>query len=182
MMICSFIINSLIFDVCKRIPSTYISKSQAVADAIKFNVINHAENLGGVSFLSIGSTLSAFHLSKSGDITQCKIQNLFIEDNLTAGKFAERCSSKDQLELLLTKSINFIDSAFNAGTLVIESDTSNIDSEMIRSIARTFAKAHLSLPILHAVCLDGNDAGISILSAAKRAESNFVKSLIVIDK
>ena len=86
------------------------------------------------------------------------------------------------MEILLTKSINFIDSAFNAGTLVIESDTSNIDSEMIRSIARTFAKAHLSLPILHAVCLDENDAGISILSAAKRAESNFVKSLIVIDK
>ena len=172
------IIDATLYDVCRRTTTECVSKGQAMRDAVSFNVISRAGGLGGVSFLSIGSTLSAFYISPDQAVINCKIQNLIIDNNVTADEYVRRCFTRDQFELLLLKSVNFIDAAFGAGTLVLESDTFEIDAATIKSISRSFAAAKLSLPIIYPLYSGGNDVGVCVLSVAKRAESNFVKSLV----
>ncbi len=176
------VINSALYDVCRRIPDLYISKSQAISDAVKFGVLSRASGLGGVSFLSLGDNLSAFSVSEYGVITKCKIQDLFIKDNITADEFMRRCFTKDQFDQLFEKTINFIDSAFSAGTIIIESDSFEIDAESIKSASRAFARSKLSFPMIHTVYSGGQDVGVSVLSAARRTESEFIKSLIIVEK
>ena len=176
------IVDAILYDVCRRVTAEYISKSQAIRDAVKFNVISCADGLGGVSFLSIGSTLSAFHVFSEYATIRCKIQNLFIDNNITTGEYLKRCFTKDQFESLLLKAVNFIDSAFDASTLVLESDTFEIDATTIKYISRSFATAKLSLPIVYPLYSGGNDVGVCVLSAAKFTESNFVKSLVRFEK
>lgn len=176
------LVDATLYEVCRRVTTEYISKSQAIRDAVKFNVISRAGGLGGISFLSVGNTLSAFYVSGDQKPIACKIQNLFIDNNVTAGEYANRCFTKDQFEHLLLKAINLIDTAFGASTIVIESDTFEINATTIKFISRSFAAAKLSLPIIHTLCPSGDDVGVCVLSAAKRTESNFVKSLIQFEK
>ena len=172
------LIDSTLYDVCRRVTSEYISKSQAIRDAVRFSVINSGGGLGGVSFLSIGSTLSAFYVSSDQTAITCKIQNLLIDNNVTAGEQIKRCVTNDQFRSLLVTAVNFIDAAFGASTLVLESDTFEIDAAAIKHISRSLAPARLSLPIVYPFYSGGNNAGICVQSAAKRTESNFVKSYI----
>ena len=172
------LIDATLYEVCRRVAAGYVSKSQAIRDAVTFNVISRAGGLGGVSFLSVGNTLSAFYVSCDQKTIACKIHNLLIDSNVTAGEYVNRCFTKDQFEHLLLKAINLIDAAFGASTIVLESDTFEINATTIKFISRSLAAAKLSLPIIHTFCPSGDDVGVCVLSAAKRTESNFVKSLI----
>lgn len=176
------IVDETLYEVCRRITSEYVPKSHAIRDAVRFNVISRAGGLGGTSFLSIGSTLSAFYVSSDNATVSCKIQNLFIDNNTTAGEYVKRCFTKDQFESLLLKTVNFIDAAFGASTLVLESDTFEIDATTIKSISRGLATAKLTLPMIYPHYSGGNDVGACVLAAAKLTESKFVRSLIRFEK
>ncbi len=176
------IINGALHDICRRFPDLYIPKSQAISDAVKFGVIKQSSGFGGVSFLSLGDELSAFSVSGHGIVTPCRIHNLFIQDNITADEFIKNCFTNDQFDLLLEKSINFIDAAFGSETVIVESDSFEITAETIRSLSRSFARSRLTLPMIHTVSLFGETAGVTILSAARRTEAQFIKSLIIVEK
>ena len=65
---------------------------------------------------------------------------------------------------------------------MLESDTFEIDAAVIKSLSHNLAASRLSLPIIYPLYSGGNDVGVCVLSAAKRTESNFVKSLIRSEK
>ena len=176
------IINGALYDICRRFPDLYIPKSQAISDAVKFGVIKQSSGFGGVSFLSLGDELSAFSVSGHDIVTPCRIHNLFIRGNITADEFIKNCFTNDQFDLLLEKAINFIDAAFGSETVIVESDSFEITAESIRSLSRSFARSRLTLPMIHTVSLFGETAGVTILSAARRTEAQFIKSLILNEK
>ena len=145
-------------------------------------MIKQSSGFGGVSFLSLGDELSAFSVSGRGIVTPCRIHNLFIKDNITADEFIKHCLTNDQFDILLEKAINFIDAAFGSETVIVESDSFEITAESIRSLSRSFARSRLTLPMIHSVSLCGENAGVTILSAARRTEAQFIKSLILNEK
>lgn len=173
------IISGVVYDVLKRHPYTYIAKSQAVLDAARFNIISRAEGYGGVSYLFIGSSISAFSVLNDGKLVCPDIQNFIIGNGITVGNYIKNCVTRNDFEKLLATAVSFIDTAYGAQTLIIESDTFKIDEACVKMLARHYTAARLSLPTIYPVYSGEQETDICILSAARRTEATIVRSHIL---
>ena len=176
------IIDGAVYDVLKHTPYTYISKSQAISNAVRSNIIGRAEGYGGVSYLFIGSSISAFSVSNDEKLICPDIRNLIIDGNTTAERYLDRCITRNDFEHLLMATVNFIDTAFRAPTLIIESDTFNVDESNVKVLARHYASARLTLPTIYPVYSGGNEPDACVLSAARYTESAFFKAHLLRSK
>ena len=176
------IIDGVVYDVLKHIPYIYISKSQAVSDAVRLNTVSRAEGYGGVSYLFIGSSISAFSVLNDGNLICPDISNLIIDGGTTAAGFLARCLTRDDFEHLLMTAVNFIDTAYRAQAIIIESDTFTLDESLVKVLARHYTSARLSLPTIYPVYSGGKEANTCILSAARRTEASLIKAQILHSK
>lgn len=173
------IIDNAIYDVCKRIPQLYVSKSQAVASAVKYNVVGKADGFGGASYLHIGSVLFGFSVLPDGHVLSCKPAELIFDNNLTVGEIAQRCITKNDFKLLLEKTVNYINSTFGAQILIIESDSFEIDSLCIKELSRKYTTLHLPMPIVYPIHSGEEKPSVLTLAAARKSEAEFIKSHVL---
>ena len=171
------LIDAVVYNTCKRIPLLYIPKSQVVRGVSKFNIVSHADGFGGVSYVSLGSINTGFSINDD-KIYACRLQDLIVTEGITFREYARSCMSRSDFELLLERSVNFMDSAFGAQTLIIESDIFKIDASYIRAIERRFAAARLTLPDIYPIYVGDDATSILILSAARQAEAKLIRSYI----
>lgn len=171
------IINGAVFDICRQIPLLYIPKTRAAYGVSKFNIVSKADGFGGISYMSLGSVNSGFFVN--GDrIISCRLNDLIISDGITLRDFTRNYMSKSDFELLLERSVNFMDSAFGAQTLIIETDLFKADYSYVRSLERKFASMRLTLPDIYPIYVDDDVPSILILSAARQAEAKLIRSYI----
>ena len=172
------IIDGAVLDTCKQLPLLYIPKSQVVYGISKFNIVSHADGFGGVSYISLGSLNTGFYVNQD-KVTSCKLQDLIITDSVTLQEFIRSCMSRSDFELLFERSVNFIDSAYGAQTLIIETDLFKADISYVRALERKYASMRLTLPDIYPIHIGEDTPIILIFSAARQAEATFIKSYII---
>ena len=137
------VIDEAIFSVFHKSPSSHLNVSQAILSALKFKALG--ENyVNGISYLYVGSHLSAFHVYGNGSVAVCSPQNLISIGNTDPSRLDQY-----QKEELLIKLINFMDCAFSPNAIIIESCDYEPSDRSASRINKAIARPHRHLPAIY---------------------------------
>ena len=76
-------VEDVIFTVLGKRVASHLTLSGAIGEAVKFNTIELYCNEKGISYISIGSRISSFHVYENGTATICSPENILSREELS---------------------------------------------------------------------------------------------------
>ncbi len=168
-------IDECIYTVFHKHPTLHLTVSGAISEAMRFGITDGIKGNEGVSYISIGSRISSFHIYANGSITVCSPQNMLSE--IEKQTLSKRYSViKDEIDSIFVRIACFMDSAFSPSLILLESDYRLPDDETARKLDRAFALSGITPPIIR---FKDNDAPLYILGAIRSSAYSIAQKYII---
>ena len=169
-------ISSIISSVFGKFPVSFITVSEAISGAIKYDLIPNTDKFSGASYIFAGSRLFACHVFPDGKALFCNPDDLIIESGTTLGQQIYAISQRSMTDELAIRLTNFMSCAFGSQTVILESDRFSFTEEMLHRVAKAYAKADSLMPNIIA---KSTLPQISVQGAAITAIAKLIKSYLV---
>ena len=167
-------IERIISSVFKPHSTSFATLSDCVGAAVRFGIIPASNEYFGVSYIFIGSHVCAFNVSHLGAM-HCDIQSLMIGSS-SLGEITRIRMDADSFTSVLTSAVNLMQCAYNASSVMIDSDIYDITDDTIRKIYRDCAKVGIIAPTLIA---STDETRLTHMGAMKLAFSDFIRTFIL---
>ena len=167
-------IEDVIFTVLGKKVASHLTLSVAIGEAVKFKAIDLYGNDKGISYISIGSKISSFHVYENGTATICSPENILSREELSNIENI-RMIPKEKAYALFVHIADFMDAAFSPSVLILSSDHISIDSETSDRICRKFTLRGRSAPIIYT---RDSSFPIEYVGAARQTLLSVIKNYI----
>jgi hypothetical protein len=164
--------NKIIGSIFKK-HVTYTTTSNSVRAAASFGIIPASSDYFGISYVFLGSYISAFNVSHHGTVN-ADISSLIIDDR-SLGAIAQRRMDDETISTILSRVVNVMHCAHGASSVVLDSDIYDFNADIVSQICRGFASAGVLAPTIIA---SSDQSSIIQASAAKTALSKFIRTMI----
>jgi len=138
--------DSIIGGILGVIPSAYLSESQAIAAAIKFNSCQLSSFKDTVAYIYFGDKPSVICIPYGYPPISCPIGNLFLENRLSIDHLYQSTISSNDYIKILSGLTNVLDSTLSPSAYLIESDRISFGSQAHKNLRLTYANSGFPLP------------------------------------
>ena len=171
-------IDEVIYTILGKRGASHLTVSNAVSQAVKFNVVDIDPSSRGISYLFIGSSISSFHVYENGSVTLCSPENILSRDEL-ADINNIPLISKEKADALFVRLADFMDAAFSPAAILLSSDILSPDRETSDRICHKFALRGRTAPIIYT---RDSSFPLEYIGAARYALLSVVKQYITSTK
>ncbi len=140
-------VSHAVFDIFGKRPTSHITISQAISEAIRFKA--HGDISGGISYIFVGDHLSLFHVYENGSVTVCAAHAMLGRADIELLSTPHYMTGEDA-DRIFVDLCNIMGAAFSPSAILLESDVFSPDADTVEKIIRRFALSAQNPPRVYA--------------------------------